>query len=93
VSEDELLKLPFEQIGRMFEGLHKRKEERTFLTREIGWLIHAYHDKSPKPKNIWWPIGETESTEPTKEYLDQVWKEHGKLKRIKRKKLWRLKKN
>lgn len=72
--------MSFAQIYRAFKGAKQRYEEKAILTREIAYLTYAVNAKNPKPKGLWWPIGEIKKgAEPTQEELDEIWDKYGKL--------------
>ena len=79
------MSMSFAQIYRAFKGYQQRQEESAVMTREIAYLIYATNSKNPKPKNLWWPIGEIEDKGVTPEDTEKVYEQYGKLKRNGRK--------
>jgi GTP cyclohydrolase I len=77
--------MSFAQIYRAFKGYQQRHEQQETLTREVAYLIYATNTKNPKPKNIWWQIGDVEDKGVTPEETKEIYKQYGKLKRHGRK--------
>lgn len=77
--------MSFAQIYRAFKGAHQKYEQQEALTREVAYQIYASKAQNPKPKNIWWQIGEIEDKGVTPEDTKEVYEQYGKLKRNGRK--------
>ena len=73
------------QIGRMFEGIKQRNEDRWRRTRLVAWEVNKQYHKHPPDIEQYLRIGEVEdTTKASQEELDEIWRKYGK--RTKRKK-------
>jgi len=81
VNEDELLRLSFIQVYRLFEAYRLKDEERLRKFRLVAYEIWRKGAKYDPGIDMYMPIGKIESTEMTKEELDRIWSKYGKLKR------------
>jgi hypothetical protein len=90
VTEDELLRLSFAQIHRLFEGYKLKDEAEWRKFRLIAYETWRKGARNAPEIDTYMPLGEIEGKEVTKEELDEIWHKYGKLdKKKKRKKLLR----
>lgn len=80
MTEDELLRLSFAQIERLFEGYSKKDEEQWLKFRQIAYEVWRKGAKFPPGIDTYMPIGQSKPKEMTEAELDEIWRRYGKLK-------------
>lgn len=74
------------QIGRMFEGVKHRNEDKWRRTRLIAWEVNKQYHKHPPDLEQYLRIGEVkDTTRATQEELNEIWRKYGKIQSKKKK--------
>lgn len=93
MTEDELLRLSFVQINRLFEAYRLKDNEWWEKFRLVAYETWRKGARNAPEINAYMPIDKDGKSEMTKEELDEIWKKYGKLDRkTKRIKLFKKKK-
>lgn len=80
VKEEELLRLSFAQIERLFEAYNNREKNAWRRTRLIAYEIWRKYAKNAPDIDAYMPLEEKERKELTEEELKEIWRKYGKLK-------------
>lgn len=80
MTEEELLRLSFAQIYRLFEGYRIKEENEWKRARLVAYETWRKGAKTAPDINTYMPIGASRTKEMTVEELDDIWQKYGKLK-------------